>query len=102
MGLAERCTVSPVPAGGDHVASGLATIEQVGRGRVFASTAGIVVFLVAVQATMAFQLGDRTASECHTSALLGLFVGAMTALAAPTATYRYMLTCTRRRSTETG
>ncbi|MEU2254993.1 hypothetical protein ABZ540_17680 [Nocardia xishanensis] len=76
-------------AGGDHVTSGLATIEQVGRGRVFASTAGIVVFLVAVQATMAFRPGDRTAAECHTAALLGVFVGAMTALAAPTATYRY-------------
>ncbi|WP_433521628.1 hypothetical protein ACQPZ2_30590 [Nocardia pseudovaccinii] len=89
MGLTEKCNESPVPAGGDHVTSGLATIEQVGRGKVFASTTGLVVFFVVVQATMAFQLGERTAPECHTAALLGLLVGAMLALAAPMATYRY-------------
>ncbi|GAD82403.1 hypothetical protein FEK33_11005 [Nocardia asteroides NBRC 15531] len=89
MTAAEQHAGSPVRASGDHVTSGLATIEQVGRGRVFAATTGIVVFLVAVQATMAFPLGVRTPQECHTAGLLGLLVGAMMALAAPTATYRY-------------
>ncbi|MFE6924502.1 hypothetical protein ACFVAV_25995 [Nocardia sp. NPDC057663] len=89
MTTAEHHAGSPVRASGDHVTSGLATIEQVGRGKVFASTTGIVVFLVAVQATMAFPLGARTPQECHTAGLLALLVGAMLALAVPTATYRY-------------
>ncbi|MGS2810408.1 hypothetical protein [Nocardia sp. MW-W600-9] len=89
MTTAEQHTGSPVRASGDHVTSGLATIEQVGRGKVFASTTGIVVFLVAVQATMVFPLGARTPAECHTAGLLALLVGAMMAIAAPTATYRY-------------
>ncbi|WP_063057489.1 hypothetical protein [Nocardia sienata] len=78
-----------VRASGDYVTSGLATIEQVGRGKVFAYTAGLVVFLVVVQATMALPMGHREPQQCHTAGSLGLFVAAMMAVAAPIAAYRY-------------
>lgn len=78
-----------VRASGDYVTSGLATIEQVGRRRLFAYTTAVVVFFVAVQATMVLPLGCRSPQQIRTAGLLAMFVGAMTAFAAPLAAHRY-------------